>query len=201
MRADGVNRPGAGAGRTRWWAKSSAQRRAPAVVQHAEDEPHGIGAEVRRGDIQLHTVARHPRLRRAARARRQLAVQRLRGRKGRSESAPGLEPREDEDDEGRHHPGTRRLVRVLRSGVCEPDRSERARARAAGAERGRARFSADEPHRARQRGVRDSDGLHAHQGHGPAVDRARHERTGSSAHRREESSCEVETKKRKTKNE
>ena len=62
-------------------------------------------------------------------------------------------------------------------GIREPDRPERARAREAGAERSRARLGADEPHRARQRRVRHSDGLHAHQGHGAAVDRARHARS------------------------
>ena len=72
---------GAGAGGTRW-AENSVQRRAPPVVRHAEDEPHRIGAEVRRSHLLLHAVAGHPRLRRAARARRQLAVQRLRGRQG-----------------------------------------------------------------------------------------------------------------------
>ena len=78
--------------------------------------------------------------RRAARARGQLAVQRLRGGQGRGEPASGSEPREDEDDQGRHHPGARRFVRVLRSGVREPDRPERARARQAGTERSRARL-------------------------------------------------------------
>ena len=33
---------------------------------------------------------------------------------------------------------------------------------------------------ARQRGIRNPDGLYAHEGHGPAIDRARHARTGSS---------------------
>ena len=98
-------------------------------------------------DLRLHAVARDSRLRRAARARRELAVQRLRGGHGRGESAPGIEPRKDEDDEGRHHPGARRFVRVLRSGVREPDRPERARARPAGPERSRARLRARQPHR------------------------------------------------------
>ena len=108
-------------------------------------------------DYSYTPVSRDSRLRRAARARRELAVQRLRGGARRGESESGTEPGKDKDDERRHHPGARRLVRVLRSGVREPDRSERGRARQTGAERGRARAGAQRPDRARQRGIRDHD--------------------------------------------
>ena len=128
-----------------------------------EDESHRNRAEIRRGRLQLPSVAGHPRLRRATGARRQLAVQRVFGGQGRAQPPSGSEPRADEDDEGRHHQGARRFVRVLRSGVCEPDRPKRARARAPGPERGLARRCAHEPDRPRQRGIRDSDGLHANQ--------------------------------------
>ena len=135
-------------------------------------------------DVRLHAVAGDSRLRRAARARGELAVQRVLSGNRRGESAPGIEPGKDEDDEGRHCSGARRLVRVLRSGVRKPDRPERPRARPAGPERSRARIRPHQPHRPWQRRVRDSDGVHAHQRHGPAVNRARHARAWSRA-------CEV----------
>ena len=147
----------------------------------------------------LYAVSRDPRLRRAARACRQLAVQRLRGGQGRGESASGFEPREDEDDEGRHHPGARGFVRVLRCRVCEPDRSERSRARAPGPERSRPRLRAGQPDHARQRRVRHPDGLHAHKGHGPAVDRARHARTWRSAAKVRAKERRARAKKRRAK--
>ena len=109
----------------------------------------------------------------AAGARRQLAVQRVRGGARREEPASGDQPRTNEDVESRHHSGARRLVCVLRSGVRESHRSERGRARAPGDERGRARRRALEPHRAQQRGIRHPDGLPPHQGHRPALNGAR----------------------------
>ena len=79
----------AGAGGTRWWAKDSAQRGPPTIVQHAEMNLTETAQKFDRGEL-LYTPSKDIRVFGAQLgARRQLAVQRL--RRGTCEANPHRE--------------------------------------------------------------------------------------------------------------